>query len=77
MAVTLKLKKRDLKVYPHSDTLPSVRPHLLIVPLASGAIFLQTTTVGLDNEAGRLLGSVKVLLGLSLLHELYQELRFL
>lgn len=30
--------------HPHSDMLPPIRPHLLIVPLPMGAIFFQTTT---------------------------------
>ena len=45
----------DLKAYPHNDTLPPTRPHLLIVPLPMGQAFkhmslwgaipIQTTTV--------------------------------
>ena len=33
----------DLKVGLHSDTLPPIRPHLLVVPLSMGTIFFQIT----------------------------------
>ena len=39
------LSKRDLKACLHSDTLPPTRPHLLIVPLPIGDIFIQTATL--------------------------------
>ena len=34
----------DLRVHPHSDTLPPTKPHLLIVPLPLGGIFFETIT---------------------------------
>lgn len=40
---------------PHSDTLPSTRPHLLTVPLPLWAVFFQISTGGmedLDGESG-------------------------
>jgi hypothetical protein len=47
------LSRHDLKARPHSNTLPPIRPHLLIVPLpmvqsfeheSKGTISVQTTT---------------------------------
>ena len=49
--------RKDLKARPHSDTLPSTRPHLLIVPLPLGAVFFQTTARTIRKCAEKAIGS--------------------